>query len=273
MFFLKHLRLKNSIYFVCLLLISCSDDNENRKSVAEVNSSKLYEEEINFFLNSSIDSNKNREEYIRNWIETEVLYQEAKNEGILDSLNYKLIIEQTKKELAVAILTKKIIRDFEINTKESALIENYNAYKADYRLDNDAYVISYVVFNDLQTASIFRKRLLDENWDRLVKDYKSNKAAFNYQAEKFLYKYQVQPSILTKYIQGMLPNEVSIVINANDNMFYIVKLVKKYYKYDIPDYDYIKPLIKRRLLNTQQKIKLKNYISELYSKYDVKINR
>ena len=273
MSFLKHLNLTNSFFIVFVLLLSCSNEQNKKRSIAEVNDSKLYEEELRFFLASKKYNKKDKDEFIRQWVETETLYQEAKESGILDSANYRLILMQSKKELAAALITKKILDNFNYQIKESDIIEYYNKYNEDFRLNSEGYVINLIKFNDLQSASEFRLNIISGNWSYEVTKYKKeNKNCFSF-GKKFLYPYQIQPAILLKYIKGMLPSEVSIIIGTDDNNYYIVQLIKKFEKYDIPEFEYIRPIIKERILNIKKKMYLKNYISELYNKYEVKINR
>ena len=180
---------------------------------------------------------------------------------------------QSKKELAAALITQKILDEYKYDIKESDIIEYYHKYNEDFRLNSEGYVINLIKFNDLQSASEFRMNIISGNWSYEIKKYKENKKNYFSYEKKFLYDFQIQPAILLKYIKGMLPSEVSIIIGTDDNIYYIVQLIKKYEKYDIPEYEYIKPIIKERIINIKKRMYLKNYLSELYNKYEVKINR
>ena len=73
-------------YFVVIIAIlffaSCSENKKNPKSVVKVNNSVLTEEDLDSALSDKRVSGKYREEYIQSWIETEVLFQKAEEEGI-----------------------------------------------------------------------------------------------------------------------------------------------------------------------------------------------
>jgi hypothetical protein len=271
MFYLKHLNLKSKIFILLFfVLFGCSEKKNEEKVVAKVNNSVLTEEELNLFLGNKKNDNKLREEFIRNWIESEILYLEAKEKGIIDSEEYKTYLKISQKELAAGLLTKKFFDEYSENIQESELFRFYNKNRAEFKLNCDHYLISLIKFNEKVEAEKFRLKVDETNWNTLVnKRMNSNNAKLIYYNE-LIPDYDIFPSIIKNYLDGMNDNEISVVISTSDNAAYIVKLIKKYYKNVIPEFKDIKNIVEKKYIGQRKLEAYKNYIKDLYSKYEIK---
>ncbi len=103
------------LFLLAAALIGCGKESRRTDYVARVNNSYLTEQDIEKIISSTPGKNFYRNEIIRNWIDREVLYQKAVDEGITRQEEYKLIIEDSKKELAASMLLEQIYNGKEIN--------------------------------------------------------------------------------------------------------------------------------------------------------------
>jgi hypothetical protein len=271
MFYLKHLkRISNIVLILFLFVFGCTEKKSDNKVVAKVNDSELTEEELNLFLGNKKHNNKLREEFIRNWIESEILFLEAKEQGITNSETYKAYLKTSQKELAVGLLTKKFFDDYSQNTQESELLRYYNKNKNEFKLSCDNYLISLLKFDSFYEAESFRLKVDETNWNSLAKEIVRQKKAKQIFDNELVTEYNIFPTIIKNYLDGMNNNEISIVINISNNQAYIAKFIKKYYMNDVPEFKSIKKIVETRYLGQKKELAYKSYISDLYSKYEIK---
>ena len=103
-------------------ITACEKKQPPDNYTARVNDSYLTEAEIDEELENSL---KFREEFVVQWIENELLAQEAEKNGILDREKYERIIEKSKKELAAALLLSDHFRGINPEIKHKTLLAYY----------------------------------------------------------------------------------------------------------------------------------------------------
>lgn len=89
------------------IFINCSGEDKETKEVVRINDAVLTEDEIVHSLDSKEYSNKYKEQFINEWIEREILFQKALDDGILNDKEFNYILERSKKELAAVFLKKE----------------------------------------------------------------------------------------------------------------------------------------------------------------------
>ncbi|MGE5402185.1 MAG: peptidyl-prolyl cis-trans isomerase [Ignavibacteriales bacterium] len=254
-----------------VVLNSCGKERPQKDFIARVDKSYLTAKELSADLDTSRLETSRKNEYIRNWIETELLYREAAKEDILDSDEYLKTLEKSKKELAKALLIGKILDDNKPEFKPEELEEYYNLHKDEFRLFHDSYLFNSASFNDEDKAVLFRSTLIETDWTKAINAFRGDSSTVQEKQGVFLNDYKVQPNKLLLALQGLMPGEISIVINTEPSRFTVVQLIKKYSKDEIPEFEVAKQKAEERfLIEMRQKI-IRDYIKNLYSKYQVEI--
>lgn len=273
--FMKHLNNKHYlvILFFLIFLSACSKKKELSREIVRINDAVLTEDDLQRALSEKSNNAKLREQFINEWIEKEVLYQKAVEEGITKEKEYNFIIERTKKELAGALLIKKILSENSTEPDEDELKMFYESLKEDFRLMDDLYRINKIYFNNFDDALKFRTTLIESDWNKTLNVFKNITSIIKYESGEFYYGYQLQPANLTKIVSFMNPGEVSIIIEIEPNHFAIVQLIEKIKKDEIPPFEVIKSRVKERYMVVKNKEFIQNYIKELVSDYDVEIKR
>ena len=93
--------------FVITLLTSCEKKVEE-KYIVKVGDSYLTEEELHALVSYGSDSSKFKEEFIRQWIEDELLFMAAKEKGIVQTQEFKSLVEKSERKTANTLLIKQI---------------------------------------------------------------------------------------------------------------------------------------------------------------------
>ena len=152
----KHLSSNNYyvivVFAFALAQVGCSKEEKPAKYIAKVNKSVLTEDDVKLALSEERNKGIYREEYINNWIKTEILFEEAVDNEILDDKEFKSLLERNKKELAAALFMKKIINESKIEPADDEIKKYFDDNKDDFKLADEAYKINEVQFNDYNKA-------------------------------------------------------------------------------------------------------------------------
>lgn len=261
-----------SIIFLALLY-GCGEKKVDEEYVAKVNSSVLTESELKAALDSDLYGKKQRDEYIRQWVEKELLYQEAIEEEVINDKYYQKIIEQSKKELAVAVLLNNLFTESKDKFTQRELKSYFNKYINDFRTRDDSYVLNIASFKDENRAVLFRYKVMESGWERAAESVKNDSTVLSLRTGKYYYRYQVQPISVNRAVKNLKPGEVSIVLQQEPNMFTVVQLISFLEKDSFPGFEMVEDLVRERYFINKKSLFYKNLIEELYSKYNVNIKK
>ncbi len=270
------IKLSNQISFILFILavvmfVSCSKENPEQNYLAKVDDSYLTDSELAKDIDTNNIQQSRKSEFIRNWVDTEVLYKEALDKNIDNEEEYVRITQKAKKELAKSFLIQKFFDEHPVEFKPQDLIDYYESRKATFKLFFDTYLYNALSFDDEDKAILFRSTLIESDWNRATNVFRGDESIKSENANLLLYDYQIQPYSLCLVIQELQPGEASIVLNLEPNRYTVVQLIKKYTKDEIPEFEIIKDKVEERYLTFKKQEMLKEYLNALYAKYKVKI--
>jgi hypothetical protein len=251
--------------------IGCGKETPQRDFVAKVNNTYLSKEDLQTIIDSVPGSNQFRSEIIRNWINRECLYQQAIKEGILKSNEYQKIIENSKKELASALMLKKFYEDKETPVDDKSLEAYFVIHIDIFRLNNEAYLLNRINFTDEDKAIQFRMTVIESNWNKASNVFK--KDATKLILNGLFDEPEIHPAGLLRIVEGLDPKEISIVVNTGDNNYSVVQLIEKYQKGTIPPLDIIKDKVLSTYISDKKEMQFSDYLEKLYSQNDIEIKK
>lgn len=266
---------KNSLlvpFLISLIFLSCSKEEKNEKNIAKVNDAVLTEDMLNSMMNDSKNKAKLKDEIINQWIEDEVLFQEAEKEGITNEKEFQKILERSKKNLAISFLIKKYLDKNEIQIKDEELKKYYDENKNEFILNDELYYLRIAKFENYESAIEFRKKLIETNWN-IANNYIKTKTDKYQTKEDLIYKKDLQPIQVVRIVNTMEINEISSIIDISSNEFIIINLMNKYSENTIPPFEAVKNLVKEKLTILKQKELIHNYLTELLSEHNLEIER
>lgn len=261
------------IFFLIFLFVSCSKEEKQSKEIVRVKNVALTEDELNKALGEYSNKAKFREQYINEWIEREVLYQEAVEEGITNDKEYNSILERSKRELAAAMLINKILSENSFTPTVEELHKYYEMYKEDFRLFDESYRLNVIHFNNFDEAVRFRSILIESDWNKALNAFRGSSFITDIESNQLYYGYQIQPPSIIRIVSNLLPNEVSIVVETEPMKFTIVQLIEKFNKGDIPPFEAVQEKVKERYKILKNKEFIRQYIDQLIADYDIEIKR
>ncbi len=269
----KHFNLiKNVVLFLfaASFLSGCSNKKEQKNFVAKVNNVYLTGDQLEGMIQAG-NHKHYKSEIIRSWVIHELLFQQAKKEGILNEISYKRIIENSKKELAGALLVQKVFDKQKIPYVNRDIEDYYSLHKNEFELSYKSYLINRIDFNNENNAVQFRNIVLENDWVKALDVFVGDTSIIQSSAKKLLYDYELSPPELYKVIKELNPGDISIVLHYRRNDFTIVQLLKEFDKGTIPSLNLIRERVVKRFIADKKNILLKNYIDNLYSKYDIEV--
>lgn len=270
---IKHSReILNKFFFVAfiVLIYACSKEKEHPDEyAAKVGDSYLTNTDIDSSLGSYKHNKKFRSEFIRQWIEKEVLYNEAIDEDIINDDEYIRLIGETKRELAGIKLIEKYFNENTFDFSEEDLNSYFYNNQDEFRKAETAYVINSACLKDELKAIDFRSSLMENGWIQTITSFNEDKSVLKMETAKVIYLSETSDVILSRMIEGLNKDEISIVFETVPGKFMVVQIVDVIQPNQTPDFKYIKNEVRDRFLMIQKKKLYQEYLEELYSKYEV----
>ncbi len=268
-------QIKFSVFFfsAMLSLAACSEKEKTDKYVAKVNDSYLTEEQIKAALSNEIYSGKTREDFINEWIQREVLYQQAVKEGILKDDLFKSLMENSEKELAATLFMNKMIDKEKYEPAEDEIKEYYEKHKDEFKLKDYAYRVNILYFSDFDKAVKFRNSAVESNWKNSSNMMKNDPSVYSNEEGAFMYRYQVEPQSLLRTLANLNNDEISVVLELGKSNYAVVQLLQEFEKDSLPPYELTKGEIKEKLIIIRKKEIIKTQIDKLIADHNLEIKR
>ena len=253
------------------LAVACSEEQKSEKIVVKVNEAVLTKNMLDSALSAKANSAKLKDEFINDWIETEVLYQEAAKDGVLDDAEFIKLLNRSKKELAGTFYIKKLLSENEQTPDDEEIAKYFNDYKDDFRLKDDLFKLNFLRTNAFDKAVQVRSKIIESSWNK-AKDFFRTDSTLSFSSEN-IYRSELQPAILLRIVNSLMVNEASIVLEVEPGMFSIVQLVAKYPADSIAPYEIEKENARKRLIVLKQKEFVKEHIKKLLEEHNLEIER
>jgi hypothetical protein len=265
-------RINNLIgVFVALNLMSCSKDTPKADYVAKVNDSYLTAGQLSEMMDTSDKHNFYKSEIIRNWINQELLYQQALREDIVDEVEYNRIIKDSKKNLASALLLKNIYEKHELVYEMEDLVEFFLKHKAEFGLFDDSYLLNIAEFTNEDKAVEFRAIVIENDWLKAANQLKEDAGIIDNKYKVLLAEQEISSLDVQRVVPELYPREVSIVFGDKKSNYKIVQVLEKYNKGTIPPFELIKREVENRFLAQEKEKFITQYIKSLYEDNDIEV--
>jgi hypothetical protein len=253
-----------------LLISSCKKEITEKKYVAKVNNVYLTRDELDSMYSSSSDI-QYKNEIIRNWINQELLYQEAGKEGILKNNDFEKILDNSKRKLAASFVIRDFLKNIKFTFDQSDLENFYSKNPDEFKLAYRSYLLNSVTFSNEDDALKFRSAAVEKSWDDAALLIQKDSSIITKKSKDLLFEYQVQPISFLRVVKELYPSEISIVMNNEEGKFTVLQLLEKFNKGDIPPFDLIQDEVKSLYLTEKRELTVKEYIKQLYSKNDIEV--
>lgn len=253
------------------VLSGCGKEPSEKEYIARVNNSYFTKNDLAAVVDSGYGKNLYRNEIVRNWINEELLYQEARNTGILKNDEFLRVQKESEKRLAVTFLVNKLFKDEQLTIEPSEVKDYFEKHRDNFKLFHNAFLVNLVQFNDEDRAISFRDEAFTNGWPKSSEPIRNDSNIVSIESTKLVYEYELQPANLVRIIRELLPGEISIVINDGAGNYFVVQLLEKYERGSIPPFEIIDDLVRDRYVASKKEQFIKEYVQDLYSKNDIEV--
>lgn len=261
------------ILFPLFILSACSEPEKPISYIARVNDSYLTESDLAELTDSLSVSEKSKSSIIKNWVKQEILYQEAIKQGLTETKEFKRTIENTKRQLASAMVLNQFSASLKPIYSDKDLENFYKETQTSFRLPFNSYYFNRIDFSDRETAVKFRTELILNGWNDATNKFAKDTCLVNISNGSLIAGQDIYPVRLLRILEGLYPLEISIVIPDERGYYSVVQLLDKYSTQAIPPFEAVKQEVENRYKSSLMELAVENFINDLYSKNEVEINK
>ncbi len=269
----RHLWNKNNLLLVFITAVffsGCGKEPDKKDYVARVNNSYLNKNELDKMTDTSYKNNFYRSEIIRNWIDRELLYQQAISEGIVDEEEFIRTVDESRKSLAAAMFLEKISDQYDFKYTDDDLENFFNSNKDDFKLTHNTYLLNEAEFTTEEDAIDFRTLVLQKDWQNTIESSRYDNL-IKKESNSLLSEDEVYPLSVRNILEELYPQEISIAINTGSSTYTIVQIIEKYPVGTIPPFNLIKKKVEERFISSEKRKYLNEYIKRLYSDNEIEV--
>ena len=238
-----------------LSIAGCTKEQRKDEFIARVNDAYLTREEFASLVDTSKINDIQKKQVIETWIYDELLFQEAKKEGILNREDYKKIVKNSERKLAASIFLKDFSDAEKIDYPDGDLFGYYEKNKNYFKANSNTYLINRVYFSDEDIAIKFRHFALENDWEKTINLFINDSSLKKNTQLELVEENKIYPIKLSRMINDLYPQEISIVITEKPEYYSIVQMIEKYSKDSFLPFEAIKNLVRERYVS-EKKIKL-----------------
>jgi len=260
------------------VLSSCTRQAEQTQEVARVDDQPLTAEMIHQQIDTAGGiSEMQVRMFARQWVNSELLYQEAKRQGLDRSDAVLRNLESAKRELAInALLEKDVFNDTPKSISKDEVTVYFKNHAEEFALRDDIVEISLAVFSEREPAAAFREEALQgAGWEAALADSQyvrhgqsplitKTDSAFYTQSTLF-------PPKLWKVSSALGLGEVSFPVKTSAGYF-VILLVGSYQRGSAPPVEYVEDAIRARLVMQRRQEHFAEYVESMRKKHTVQIN-
>lgn len=207
--------------------------------------------------------------YVRQWISTELLYQEALRRKVDREREIKARLEKMKKDLLSAEIINRNSFDGGSAVSDQAIREYYEKNRNLFIREHDMVRYQEIVVQDLSLAWEIRNTVTHDKFNDVLAAH-SKIPLTNLETPPFVPMDAVPPFLRTRIATLAVPS-IGGPYRADDG-FYILRVLGKYDKGAISTLEEVYDEIAARLTNMAQKGQIDRLIADLRLKTNVEFN-
>jgi len=225
------------------LVMGCSRQQEPGRLLASVNNSELYMREVAAHVDTS--SAYAVRNYVSNWVTQELLFDEAKKEGLDDAPEFKERVKEFSRQLAITMLLNKRIYDAPVNFTPEEISNYYNNHHEEFRSTREVACVNLAAFSKRSFSVAFRNALISgTDWSVIFSDIPTY-AVMEVKDSIYLTQSTTIPAIWN-VIQSIKTGGTSFPIQV-DSLSYIVQVKRKIGTGESLPLDYATSMIRERM--------------------------
>ncbi len=207
--------------------------------------------------------------YVKQWIQTELLYREALRLKYDKEPYIKERLEKMKKDLLAAEVINRSSKHFSSSIDQSSITDYYNQNQNKFIRDKDMVIYLEIVVEDLKTAYLVKQNANLHNFSEYAEKY--SKIPFSDTLNVTPVPVDDVPADLKNAIQATMPGNISNPVKSELG-YHLLLIIEKLPKGSICREEEVREEILTILSAKKQKENVEKMISALRLKNDMEYN-
>jgi len=258
------------------LVLNCCRQQNTGTVIARAGDSQLTLEEAKAHIDTSGSSfNWQLRNYVAHWINTELLYQEAKRKGIENSENFLQQLDEAKRQLASQkYLDEKIYNDTS-GIDAQAMQEYFRTHASEFYVKDNVIKLNIAAFSSRERASAFAAMVSrGTSWhdavDALLHDTTLLAGIVTNTTGSYYTQRTLYPSELWKVASALGENDVSFPVKT-ENQYWVLQPLVILQQGKPADFELARDEVRQRLLIEQRRQHYDELLGTLRKRYNVEI--
>ncbi len=254
----------------------CQPREPKRGYVARVGDTYLMREEIEAGRDSTLKaSDASIRQEVTGWVNNELLYEEARHQGLENSDAVQKQMRESRKQLSIEAYLQKEIYGDSIYVPEDSIRTYYEKHPEEFHLREDLVQVNLVVFNDRRKANAFRAKMVGgTKWNDVLAAFQADTASQKTITTSSIAKYYTSqtlfPQELWRVSVNLLAGETSFPVRTQ-GAFVIIQTLARYRQGATAPLDFVRSEIRQRLIIERRRQRYADLIARLRSQYEVEI--
>jgi peptidyl-prolyl cis-trans isomerase C len=269
------------VALICTLaavLSSCVRKSETSTFVARVNNEYLTPEKVKGSLDSAGGATDPQvREFVTQWVNSALLYEEAKAQGLDRSIQVSETLEEIKRQLAVnRLLETEVYKEQESKITDEDVKAYYDQHRDAYLLTEPLARVRFAVFADKDPALRFRGQLAKgKSWSESLQSLSADSSVAGMILERVDSEYVKQSATesaeLWEGVRQLRAGESSQVIKG-EMRYFVVNLLGMQRAGEIAEFASVAAEARDRVLIEKRRSALGELLERLKKKYAVQVN-
>jgi hypothetical protein len=208
--------------------------------------------------------------YVRQWINTEILYQEAVRLGIDQEPVIKARLERMRKDLLSTELMSRSASASNVEIGDQAIREYYESNREQFVREYNVVRYEDIVVPDVNVAFEIRRTVTHESFKNVAKTHSKAPEGLS-ESAPYVALDAIPPKLRNAIITTTVLPAIIGPYGAEDG-FHVMRVTGKYDKGTIASIDEVRDEIISRLSSITQKGETERLISEIRARSDVEFN-
>ena len=238
------------------IIAGCQSDVEPEPLVARVGSSVLQEHDLQASLANipnTIDSVDARQQLVDQWIDSELLYQEAQRRNLSAESPVQRRLDESARAVLIDAMVSRLMEEGEVEIRPDEVLAYYERHKEQLRLREPFVRVHYLSSENadsVRTAHDLLRRAEEPDafFPGLASRFSEDASMSLSLAGSFVPEGQLfgsQPAV-AEAVGRLQPGEIAPVLEV-DGVFHLVQLVDRAAAGSTPELDWVEDVIRQQL--------------------------
>jgi hypothetical protein len=276
--FHRHARWKfiSSAVFLMFMMSGCGRRPPASPVVARVGDEALTLDEAVLHIDTTRGNRSGQlHQYVALWINTELLYQEAKRKGVDNTDGVLQQVADARRQIATEAYLEQYVYNDTASVSEDTLHAYYALHSGEFYIPEDVRRLNIAVMDSREKASAFAAAISQGTpWARglaaLVKDTTAAPHILSTVDSQYYTVHTIVPPELWKVTQPLVPGEVSFPVKTGLG-YAVVQLVNVYKQGTLSPYDLAKSEVRQRVQLEQRRRKYESVLHALRNRTSVQV--